>query len=46
LIDLAGGRHISGNRLRRFRMARPGRLVAKLNQAEQDFVAFRREFVD
>src|SRR6266851_10015557 len=39
-------RLVSGDRLRRFRLARLGNLVAQLDQAEQDFVAFRREFVD
>src|SRR5260370_1919591 len=39
-------RLVSGDRRRRFRLARLGNLVAQLNQAEQDFVALRREFVD
>src|SRR6266567_6976929 len=34
-------RLVSGDRLRRFRLARLGNLFAQLNQAEQNFVALR-----
>src|SRR5260221_4479026 len=34
-------RPVSGDRLRRFRLARLGNLVAQLDQAEQNFVALR-----
>src|SRR6266852_3615333 len=39
-------RLVSGDRLRRFRLARLGNLVAQLNQAEQDFVALRLQLLD
>src|SRR5882757_6330153 len=39
-------RLISGDRLRRFHLARLGNLVAQLNQAEQDFVALRLQLLD
>src|SRR6202034_460344 len=41
-IDLAGGGSLLGGR--RFRLTRRGSLFAQLNQAKQNFVAFRREF--
>src|SRR6266852_234 len=37
---------VSGDRLRRFRLARLGNLVAQLDQAEQDFVALRLQLLD
>src|SRR5882672_3973529 len=39
-------RLVSGDRLRRFRLARPGNLVAQLDQAEQNFVALRLKLLD
>src|SRR5260221_142415 len=39
-------RLVSGDRLRRFRLARPGHLVAQLDQAEQDFVTLRLQLRD
>jgi hypothetical protein len=45
VIDIAGGGLVSGDRHRRF-LARLGNLVAQLNQAEQDFVALRLQFLD
>ena len=39
-------RPVSGDPLRRFRLARLGSPVAQLNQAEQDFVALRLQFLD
>src|ERR1700720_3045258 len=37
---------VSGDRCRRFRSARFANLVAQLDQAEQDFVALRLQFLD
>src|SRR5882672_10963755 len=37
---------VSGDRLRRFRLARLGDLVAQLDQAEQNFVALRLQLLD
>src|SRR6266849_2176100 len=37
---------VSGDRLRRFRLARLGNLVAQLKQAEQDLVALRLQLLD
>jgi hypothetical protein len=45
VIDIAGKRVVSGDRRRQF-LARLGNLVAQLNQAEQDFVALRLQFLD
>src|SRR5216683_7295614 len=39
-------RVVSGDRCRRFRLAGLGNLVAQLNEAEQDFVALRLQFLD
>src|SRR6266403_2225165 len=39
-------RPVSGDRLRRFRLARLGNLVAQLDQAEQNFVALRLQLLD
>src|SRR5882757_11470 len=41
-----GRRLVSGDRLRRFCLARLGNLVAQLDQAEQDFVALRLQLLD